>query len=62
MQVIITLQEEIKDPEEGRQLYNLVKNRLADIEDITITGHITNHFSNENPPLPGRETNKTSKG
>lgn len=49
MQLIITLRKEVEDPEEGRQLYNLVKDRLADQEDVTIAGHITNHFDTEEP-------------
>lgn len=49
MQLVITVRKEVEDPEEGRQIYELVKDRLADREDVTVTGHITNHFDLEEP-------------
>ncbi len=49
MQLVITLRKEVEDRDEGHQVYQLVKERLADREDVTITGHITNHFDLEEP-------------
>lgn len=49
MQLVITIRKEVEDPEEGRHIYELVKERLADREDVTITGHISNHFDREEP-------------
>lgn len=49
MQLVITLKKKIDDPEEGRHVYELVKQRLQDREDVEITGHVTNHFNAEEP-------------
>ena len=47
MQLVITARKEIEEVAEGEFIYNLVKERLADREDVTITGHVTNHFDQE---------------
>ena len=50
MQLVITLRKEVEDPEEGQQIYDLVKDRLADREDVEVQGHLTNHFREEQNP------------
>ncbi len=50
MELVITLRKTVEDPEEGRQIYLLVKMRLSDREDVKIQGHVTNHFNMENEP------------
>ncbi len=44
MQIIITLRKEVPDRDAARVIYDLVKAKLADRPDITVTGHCTNHF------------------
>ena len=44
MQVIITLRKEIPNQDAGRTIYDIVKQRLEDRPDVTITGIISNHF------------------
>lgn len=46
---IITLRKEVPDRETARLIYDLVKERLTDRPDVTITGHFTNHFNLEEP-------------
>ena len=43
MNLVITLRKEVADREEGRAVYDLVKERLSDRPDVTVTGHVTNH-------------------
>ncbi len=51
MKVVITLRKTVPDRDAGRVVYDLVKDRLADRPDVTVTGHITNHFDlTEEPP------------
>jgi len=50
MQLVITVRKEVEDREQGEAIYNLVKQKLADREDLTITGHVTNHFDLEPKP------------
>lgn len=47
MQLVITLRKEVADREEGEQIYETVKTLLAARPDIQITGHVTNHFVDE---------------
>ena len=49
MQIIITLRKEVADRDEGRAIYELVKSKMADRPDVTITGHVSNHFDLEEP-------------
>lgn len=49
MYLIITLRKEVPDREAGRAIYDIVKARMIDRPDVTITGHITNHFDLEEP-------------
>ncbi len=44
MQIVITLRKNVPDRDAARAIYDLVKERLADREDVIITGHCTNHF------------------
>ncbi len=50
MDLVITLRKEVEDREEGRQIFELVKERLKDREDIQIRGHVTNRLNNEEKP------------
>ena len=49
MQLVITLRKEVANPEEGAQIYELVKQKLEDRPDIKATAHVTNHFIEEKP-------------
>lgn len=44
MQVIITARKEVADAAAARAIYDLVKQKMADRPDVTITGHCSNHF------------------
>jgi len=44
MHLVVTLRKEVPDRETGRAIYDLVKQKMADRPDITLTGHVTNHF------------------
>lgn len=50
MYLVITIRKPVADAAEGEQLYEFVKGRLTDRPDIKITGHVTNHFIDEEPP------------
>lgn len=50
MHLVITLRKPVPDRETGLQLFELVKTRLADHPDVTITGHVTNHFALDQEP------------
>lgn len=47
MYLIITVRKPVADRDQGRLIYDLVKQRLEDREDLIITGHVTNHFDLE---------------
>lgn len=47
MRLVIILTKDVDDRDEGEHIYNLVKDRLADRPDVTIQGHVTNHFIEE---------------
>lgn len=49
MQLIITLRKEVANPPEARQIYELVKEKLSDHPEVIVTGHLTNHFVDEDP-------------
>lgn len=49
MYLVITLRRMVEDREQGEELFDLVKQKLADRPDITVTGHVTNHFDLEEP-------------
>lgn len=44
MYLVITLRKEVPDREAGKVIYDLIKQKMADRPDVTITGHVTNHF------------------
>lgn len=52
MQLVITLRKEIPDRDTGLQIYELVKQRLADRPDVIVIGHVTNHFDLDQPEGP----------
>lgn len=49
MYLVITLRKEVADQPEGKQIFELVKQRLEDRPDVKVTGHVTNHFYLEEP-------------
>ena len=49
MYLVVTLRKEVPDRETGEQLYLVVKQRLADQPGVEIRGHVTNHFTEEDP-------------
>lgn len=44
MLLFITLRKEVEDENEGRAIYELVKQKLADRPDVKIAGHVNNRF------------------
>lgn len=50
MQLVITLRKEVDDRDEGKAIYELVRQRLEDCPSIKVTGHVTNHFDMEEEP------------
>ena len=49
MYLIITLRKEVPDRDAGKAIYDIVKERMIDRPDVTITGHVSNHFDLEEP-------------
>ncbi len=49
MELVVTLRKAVADRDEGVALFNLVKTRLEDKPEVIISGHVTNHFSVEEP-------------
>jgi len=47
MNLVVTLRKEVPDRETGQAIFELVKQRMADRPDVTVTGHVTNHFDLE---------------
>lgn len=47
MHLVITLRRLVEDRDQGREIFDLVKQKLTDRPDITVTGHVTNHFDLE---------------
>ena len=47
MNLVITLRKEVPDRETGEEIFDLVKQRMADRPDVKVTGHVTNHFDLE---------------
>lgn len=44
MELIVTIRKQIADRDEGEALYRTAQAHLADVEGLTITGMINNHF------------------
>ena len=49
MYLVITIRKPVPDRESGKAIYDTVKEWLADRPDLTLTGHVTNHFDMEGP-------------
>lgn len=49
MQLVITLRKDVADRDTGKEIFELVKQKLTDRPDIKVTGHVTNHFELEEP-------------
>ncbi len=47
MELIITLRKTVESEEEGKAIYELVKQKLEERPDVKITGHVTNQFKVE---------------
>lgn len=45
--VVITLRKEVPDRDRAREIYDLIKVKMADRPDIKLTGHFSNHFDLE---------------
>lgn len=52
MHLVITLRKEVPDRDTGKQIFDLVKDRLSDRPDVIVTGHVTNHFELDPPEIP----------
>lgn len=52
MYLQISLTKEIVDVDQGQQLYNIVKQRLADHPEVEVSGHMTESLPLEEPPPP----------
>lgn len=50
MYLVITLRKEVPDRAAARILFDIVKTRMADRPDVTLTGHCTNHFDLDEEP------------
>ena len=50
MVLTITLRREVPDRDTGKLLFDLVKDRLGDMPDIDVRGHVANHFDLEPDP------------
>jgi len=44
MKVIITLTKSVDDADEGKAIYELVKQKMQDKPEVAVHGHISNHF------------------
>lgn len=49
MELVITLRKKVADRDEGEMIFELVKLKLVDRPDIKVNGHITNHFTEQEP-------------
>lgn len=49
MFLVITLRKEVPDRDQGKLIFDLVKERLFDRPDVEVQGHVTNHFDLEEP-------------
>ncbi len=50
MQLVITVRKMVADRDQGELIFRLVEQKLSDRPDLTLTGHVTNHF--EITPVP----------
>lgn len=47
MQLVITLRKDVPDRDTGKAIFELVKRKLEDNPEIVVSGHITNHFTED---------------
>lgn len=47
MQLVITLRKDVPDRDTGKAIFELVKRKLEDNPEIVVSGHITNHFTDD---------------
>jgi len=52
MYLVITLRKSVTDAPEGRAIFDLVRQRLADRPEIIVTGQVANHFIIDEPEPP----------
>jgi len=52
MEMVVTIRKEVPDVDTAYVIYEKVKLALADRPGIKLTGHIANHFVNEEIPEP----------
>lgn len=53
MYLVITVRKMVTDRDQGELIFRLVQQRLEDRPDLTLTGHVTNHFDlTPDPPPP----------
>lgn len=50
MQLVITLRKEVSDRDQGKEIFDMVKEKLKDHPDVIVKGHITNHFTESGEP------------
>lgn len=50
MMLTITLRKSVEDQLEADNLYELVKTRIEDHPEVSLTGHTSNHFAAYVPP------------
>ena len=53
MDLYITLRKEVEDTAEADQLFDIVKQKLADRPEIEIAGQVTNQLISDLPADPG---------
>lgn len=52
MYLIVTARKEVVDRDQGELIFRMIEQRLADRPDLTLSGHVTNHFE-LTPEPPG---------
>lgn len=50
MFLVITLRFPVPTRDRAREIFDLVKARLAEYTTLIVHGHVTNHFDTEQPP------------
>lgn len=50
MKLTITIRKEIDEILEGEHIYNLVKERLSDRDDVEVSAHISHTLKKKEPP------------
>lgn len=50
MQLVITIRREVENRDQGKAIYNVVRERLEEHPDLKVTGHVTNHFIEPEEP------------